>query len=366
MSLLFTTFCTAFAFYLLLSVVPLYAVDVGASTTGAGSVTAVFMLTAVLVQLRMPKVLTRVSYRSVLTVGLVLFGPFAVLYLFAEHVLLILAITLVRGAGFGAAIVVFAALVVELVSPEHRGEGLGLYGVAIALPAILGSPLGLWLAERLGYVPTFLIGGTVPLLGVLAVLGMSRSSRSRVGDSVGFLAGLRRRSILRLFLLFAVSTAVAGAFVTFLPLNTSQKGPFSAATTLLLFWVASASGRWWAGRFGDLHGPRLLIEPGLVTAILGMVALSLSRDGPILLCGGLLLGAGFGILQSTTLMMTMERVADADSALGSTLWNVAFDAGTGLGPLLFGLVVGAAGFSSAWYFFTVLLATAFVFVPPGD
>lgn len=113
--LLFTAFSTAFSFYLLVSVVPLYAVDVGTGSSGAGLATAAFMLSGVLIQLRMPKTLNRFGYRTVLATGFVLFGLPSFLYPIVEEMLPVLATTAVRGAGFGTAIVVFAAIVVELV-----------------------------------------------------------------------------------------------------------------------------------------------------------------------------------------------------------------------------------------------------------
>jgi predicted MFS family arabinose efflux permease len=92
-----------------------------------------------------------------------------------------------------------------------------------------------------------------------------------------------------------------------------------------------------------------------------MVALSL--EGFALLGGALLFGAGFGMLQNTTLLLIMERVAKAEYGLGSTLWNVAFDAGTGAGAFVFGFVVGATGFSLAFVLCGALLAVALVLIP---
>lgn len=60
---------------------------------------------------------------------------------------------------------VFAALMVELAPPGRRGEALGLLGVAIALPAIFCTALGLWLVERFGYGTVFLLGAIAPSWG---------------------------------------------------------------------------------------------------------------------------------------------------------------------------------------------------------
>ncbi|MCA1847404.1 MAG: hypothetical protein LC704_00195, partial [Actinobacteria bacterium] len=82
-------------FYLLLSVVPLYAEEAGGGSSGAGFTTAVFMLSTVLAQAWMPRVLARFGYRAVLAAGLLLLGLPALLYIPLGEVPAILAITLV-------------------------------------------------------------------------------------------------------------------------------------------------------------------------------------------------------------------------------------------------------------------------------
>ncbi len=358
---LFVSFFTMIGFYLLLSVVPLYAEAAGGGSSGAGLATAVFMLSTVLAQVWMPRILARFGYREVLAVGLLLLGLPAFLYVPVGEVPAILAVTLARGAGFGVAIVALAALVIELAPPGRRGEALGLYGVVLTLPTIFCSALGLWLVERLGYGPVFLIGASAPVLAFVAALGISSQDRREGRRDVGLLSGLRRGSLLRIFLLFACCTAASGVVVTFLPLSAPGPGPFSAATALLFLGIASTFFRWWAGRFGDRRDPHLLLAPGLVCAALGMVALSL--EGFALLGGALLFGAGFGTLQNTSLLLIMQRVLKAEYGLGSTLWNLAFDAGTGAGAFVFGFVVGAAGFSWTFFFCAVLLVAALGLIP---
>jgi predicted MFS family arabinose efflux permease len=357
-------FATLFSFQLLLSVVPLYADDAGSGSLGAGLATAAFMLSTVFAQAQMPRVLDRFGYRMVLAVGLLFLGLPAFFYAVAQTLVFILAVTLLRGVGFGIATVVFAALMVELAPPGRRGEALGLLGVIIALPAIFCTALGLWLAERFGYEPVFLLGAIAPLLGVAAIFGIRvvpAPRREGAERTAGFFAGLGRGPLLRIFLVFAAATTATGVIVTFLPLAvTPGTGLFSAAGALLVVGVASAAGRWWAGRFGDRHDPRLLLAPGLLAAALGMVALPLGSA--FLIGGAVLFGIGFGLLQNATLVLMMERVSESEYGLGSTLWNVAFDAGTGLGAFLFGFVIAAVGYSWAFQLCAGLVASALVLV----
>src|ERR671915_376130 len=82
--MILTLFASSFAmvgFYLLLSVVPLYAEEAGGGSSGAGLATAVFMLSTVLAQAWMPHLLARFGYRSVLAAGFLLLGLPAFFYI---------------------------------------------------------------------------------------------------------------------------------------------------------------------------------------------------------------------------------------------------------------------------------------------
>src|ERR671910_903938 len=117
-------FVALFGFQLLLSVVPLYADEAGGGSSGAGLATAAFMLSTVLTQIQMPRILGRYGYRRTLAAGLLFLGIPALFYAYAQTLVPILAVTLVRGVGFGIITVVFAALIVELAPPGRTGEAL--------------------------------------------------------------------------------------------------------------------------------------------------------------------------------------------------------------------------------------------------
>jgi predicted MFS family arabinose efflux permease len=356
-----STFATFFAFQLQISVVPLYAEAAGGGNSGAGLATAVFMLSTVLTQVRMPRLLGRFGYRAPFIVGLLFLGLPTLLYPLVSSVTGILAVTLARGVGFGVVTVIFAALIVELAPPERRGEALGMFGVAITLPTIFCNPLGIWLVDRSGYDTVFLIAGAASLAGLVCALKVPGPAPQRPnGGGAGFLQGLRRAPLLRLFLLFSAATSAGGVLVTFLPLAVRDPGLFSAAAALLIFGLAVTVARWWAGRFGDRRDPHTLLAPGLITAALGIAALP--NGGAPMLFGALLFGLGFGLLQSSTLLLTMDRVAEDERGLGSTLWNVSFDAGTGVGAFFFGFLVDATGFAPAFYLSAALLAAALLLV----
>ncbi len=112
-------------FSLLLPVVPWAIAEAGGSDTLAGSVTAVFMLTTVLAQIAMPRLMRAYGHRAMLMAGCLLLGPPSLLFLLSVAPAAVLGISAVRGIGFGMITVAASALVGELAPPACSGGRRG-------------------------------------------------------------------------------------------------------------------------------------------------------------------------------------------------------------------------------------------------
>ncbi|MCL6439146.1 MAG: MFS transporter [Rubrobacteraceae bacterium] len=357
--LILSAFASFFGYQLLLSVIPLYAGRTGGNT-GAGLATALFMLSTVLTQIQMPRILPRLGYRLSLVSGLVFLGLPALAYPFTEALVPVLTVTLARGVGFGIVTVLFSALIAELAPPGRRGEAMGVLGISITIPTIFCNSLGLWLAHHAGYGVTFLLGA-VPLLGIPAAAAIQAPAPRTEEQTDSFFVGLRRGDLLRMIILFTTGTMALGLFFTFLPIFHAGSGVYSATAALLVAGASSTLTRWWAGRFGDRHDPRALLAPGMLTGAIGIALLT--SGGPLLLLGALLFGSGLGAVQNSTLLVVLSRVSRQEYGLASALWNAAFDGGTGIGAFLFGLVISGWGFPPAFYLCALSLVCAALIVP---
>jgi MFS family permease len=337
---------TTTSFYLLLTVVPLYATATGAGDVGAGFATGALMFSTVAAELAAPALLARFGYRPVLAAGLLLLGAPALLLPISADLTAILSISIVRGLGFAIEVVAGSALVASLVPTGRRGEGLGLYGIVVGVPAIVALPLGVWLSSQLGFPPVFIAGAVAALLGLAAVPGIpARLGAPSAGSSGSLLRSFANPDLVRPSVVFMASATAAGAIVTFLPLAVSQS---LAPTALLAQSAAATASRWWAGRYGDRHGSRQLIAPALLAAALGTLSLALSTNPIAVLAGMVVFGIGFGISQNASLSVMFERVSSSGYGTVSALWNLAYDAGLGIGGLGFGLLVTLTSYPTAF------------------
>jgi predicted MFS family arabinose efflux permease len=358
-------FCALTSFYLLLSVTPMYAAAVGAGSTGAGMVTGVLLLGTVAAELAAPILMRRYGYWIMLLTGAVLLGVPALALLAGASLTVIVTVSIVRGFGFGLCTVMTGALTAALLPPERRGEGLGLFGIVATAPGIIALPAGVWLADHVGMATVVGLTAATALVPLVVFPWLSGGADRRPADAAradtqktdGLLDGLRQAGLLRPFLIFATSTVAAGVIVSFLPLAAGVSGNVAAAG-LLAQALTATIGRWWAGRRGDRSGHARLLVPALAIASAGMVTMIWLASPAAVIAGMCLFGMGFGICQNATFALMIDRMPPSGVGTASALWNLAYDAGYGAGPALFGLVVNHTGYPAAFALTAVLMLAA--------
>ena len=356
-------FCALTSFYLLLSVTPMYAAAAGSGSAGAGLVTGVLLLGTVAAELAAPFLMRRYSNWAMLATGALLLGVPALALLPGGSLAIIVTVSVVRGFGFGLCTVMTGALTALLLPPERRGEGLGLFGVVATAPAIVALPAGVWVAGHAGMATVIAMTAAAALVPLAAFPWLSGRAAHRAAAPAGtrppdgLLAGLRQAGQLRPFLIFAASTVAAGVVVSFLPLATGVSGDVAAAGLLAQALTATIS-RWWAGRQGDRTGHARLLVPALAIASLGMITMLWLASPAAVIAGMCLFGAGFGICQNATFAMMIDRMPGSGLGTASALWNLAYDAGYGAGPALFGLIVSHTGYPAAFAMTAALMLVA--------
>jgi len=353
------TLGASISFYLLLSVVPLYASSAGAGGNAAGLATGALMFATVAGELVTPRLTARYGYRMALAAGLVLLGAPALALTASASLALVTAVCIVRGLGFAITVVAGGAITASLIPAERRGEGLALAGVVSGVPALTALPLGVWLAGRIGAAPVFAAGAGAALAALAALPGLPGKSGGRPAAPLGIAGALRTAALLRPAIAFAATTVAAGIIVTFVPLAVTGSG---GVAVLALFAQSAAAtvSRYLAGRHGDRHGPARLLVPALVAASLGMLLLALTAVPAGVIAGSLVFGTGFGVAQNASLSLMYERVPASGYDAVSALWNLSYDAGMGVGAAGFGLVAGWTGYPVAFAVIAAAMLTALV------
>jgi predicted MFS family arabinose efflux permease len=344
------------SFCLTLASLPTYAVTGGAAESTAGVVTAVFLVVTIAVQLTVPALTARFGVGPVLLAGLVAMGVPSPFYVLDDGLAWISALSAVRGGGFAVLTVLGATLAAQVAPPGRRGESIGLYGLAIAVPNLVAVPAGVALVLD-GHIAWLSWLAASPLLGVLLVPVLLRAVGPQPGPGP---AGSGRAAVIAALapsLVLFVVTMAGGGLLTFLPIE--RPDGVLATVALLLFGLTGAITRWRAGLLADRLGSRLLMPLALVLSAVGMVltAVGLWSAPAWVLIGAAVFGAGFGATQNLTLLAAFER-AGANGTTASAMWNFSFDAGTAVGALALGFLAAGIGLDWTYVVVAALLAAA--------
>ena len=268
-------------------------------------------------------------------------------------------VSVVRGLGFGLCGVATGALTAKLLPPGRRGEGLGLLGLVSGVPAIFALPAGVWLAGHDLAAAAAAMAALAALVPLVAIRWLpdgrearrtARASRMPGARSSGRIGG----AALRLPLIFAAATIAAGVLDSFLPLVKGIPSNLCSAALLVQAVTATLS-RWQAGKRGDRYGHARLLIPALAVAALGMAAMLVLGSPVALFAGMVLFGAGFGVIENATFALLIEQLPEARA---SALWNLAYDAGYGAGPAVFGLICLRTGYPAGFGLTGVLILAA--------
>ncbi|MFD4577757.1 MFS transporter [Streptomyces sp. NPDC058417] len=368
-------------FNLLLSALPAYALRSGSGASGAGALTGTLIATTLVVQPFTPWLFARLGRRRSLALSGALMALPSLPLAGVSSLPGLVALSAVRGLGFGVFVVAGVTFTAELFPPERRGRAMGWYGAAVGAAGVIGAPLGVALARQDAYGPAFALATGTAGLVLVGALGFpsgappARAAAPKPAVRRGPRLGARLRALRPLsgpLLVEVVSTTAYGVVFTFLPL-----GGAAAPAALLAAQVSCVAARLVGGGLIDRHGARRVLGPAVLLAALGTAGGALP-DRPLpLLAGALLFGAGFGAVQSATLVLVMELAEAAETAedraggtgggLGraSVAWNVAFDAGTGLGALAGGPVFAVGGPPVLFTGTAVLLAAALLVGVPA-
>lgn len=342
---------------LLLPVVPLAVSEAGASDAVAAASTAVFMASTVITQLFVPRMLMRVGHRAVLAAGCLLLGLPALLFIVSVEATPALAVSGLRGTGFGMLTVAASAIVAELAPAPLLGRATGAQGIAVALAQMVALPLGLVIFATSPTV-VYVAGALVPaagLIGVALLPPTHPAPQSHISERVRLDA---RRFLLPCLVIASVSAAYGGV-TSLLPIAESDR---SAMIGLALAVVSAAMlvGRYTAGSVADRIGVGRSVAPALASAATGAALFAVAALGAmpaaLFFVAAVLFGLGYGACQNDSLVMAFDAAGPARFSTASAVWNISFDAGTGAGALTLGVVATTIGYTAGFSVAAVTIA----------
>ena len=338
-------------FHMLVPTIAMYAASIGSSGSEIGIIAGIFALSAIVVRLFTDALVGKLGKKRCLFLGLLtsliatagygLFPTFGGL----------LAARILHGFGFGLSTTFAAALAVEVIPPEHRGEGVGYFGLGNTIS--MGSAPAIGVAVFSAFPPLVLFA----IASAACVVAILLFMLARVPERP--LMQKKKETISLIHHFFEEGTAVPGVisflfgFVyasvnTYLPLMAEEAHIAYAGLFLYLARCSFLFPVCLVGLY-DRHGPFCVMFPGVLIYSVAIFMICTAHSSVYLLCGSIFYGLGAGLLMPAIMTWLFNVVAPARRSNASATYYNTMDLGTCLGIVLLGTLAGHVGYIAIFY-----------------
>lgn len=252
-----------------------------------------------------------------------------------------------QGVSMGIFTTAMLAIVGNLLPPERRGSGLGLYQAANAAAALYGAALAIFVIDRFGFAAAFLLSGGAALLALILATGTGdpMAPPPRVAGTPGRgLRGLISPTAVLPALVFACVTTPWGTITAFLPLFALERDLGNVGLFYTAAGLAQLTARMSAGWIGDRIGRDAVVIPALAAAAVALLVLSQVQSPLMLIVCALAYGFGLAATQTSIAVIVIDRTPPAILGSGMATYTMAWDVGQVIGAILLGLIVDATSY----------------------
>ncbi len=357
MALLGAVFFLFFALDFYIPILPFYVLAVGGGEAAVGLLMGLFTFCSVILRPFQGRDLNRRGRKRLLVMGISLYAAAGLGLLFLPALPLVFIFRAAQGFGWGAFLLSFNTLTLDLAPPGRSGEALGLMGMApplsLAMAPILGEQLRI--STEGNYPILFFIASAAALLALVMALLVQEPSRDKSADQDN---PLFSRKVLLPSLIIFFMTFNLGCILTFLPLLGEVRDIKAVGSFFTIFALTAMVFRPLFGRISDRVGRSRVFIPALVVASGGLVMIALASDAVQLIISAFIVGAGFGSAHSSVMAMAADRLPVVERGVGMATFTGAFDLGIVAGASIIGILLN-------WFDFTAvfILCALVMFLP---
>lgn len=334
---------------LLMAVIPLYVLSIGGSESLTGLVVGMFSVPVVILSVFAGRYGDERGRKGMMLLGSAVLLPAALLYNLAVSIPLLIGLRLFHGTSLASFSSTGISLAADITPSHRRGEAIGWFGTSSNLSQSISPALGMFVYQIYGFWAVFFASAVMGGLAFLLTLLIKEPTRLKHRPQ-GTRGKLFSRGALLPATVACCLTVTWGTAIAFVPLFASANrignfGFFFSAVT-----AAMVLSRLVAGPASDRFGRTSVALPGLVLAAVALVLLSASTSLAMLLVSGILLGLSLGSVIPVLMALAIDRVKPEDRGSSMGTFGTALELGSGLGAMLFGLVLEASNFRTMFIF----------------
>jgi MFS family permease len=351
------------AFYFLIPTLPFYLESVlGVTPAYVGMVLAAYTIAALIIRPITGMAVDRKGRKMIYLISFLLFSLIFSVYVAANTLAIMLAIRVVHGLTWGVSTTAGSTVVVDIIPPARRGEGLGIFGLSMTIAMAIGPMFGLWLSASGNYSNLFIGGSLLSLTGFILVLLVKFPNYKPPVRSEGLWWNrLIEPSALPVSLNYLLVMISYGGMLSFISIYAHETGIKNPGFFFLFYATGIALSRLFAGRLFDRHGPFWIAVVGLSFLSVGFPILAFIKGYEGFISSAFILGFGSGIIMPTFQAMVNNLAAPRHRGAANSTLFTALDLGIGLGMIGMGLSSQMIGLTYSFIACSIINQAALIF-----
>jgi MFS family permease len=333
--------------------VPVYAVDLGASGFQVGMIIAAFNVARTLFNPVSGRLSDRWGRKPFIVLGLFLYAVVSVFYVMSTRVDSLILVRLLHGFTSVLVVPVALALTADIAPQQRLGLYMGTLNMAVMLGLGMGPALGGFIREFFGMAAAFYTMGGLAFFTLIGVaIFLPRDTRQGSDQGERSLAPLKQllkhRVVQGLFLLRFFIAAGQGSVYTFLPILALRMQITSAQVGLILgvniFLIALLQRVF--GNVADRVNPKKMVIWGTLLSGLVVPAMPYVDGFYMILLLNIIMGIGNGIAMPGGFVITCQigRTLGMGSMMGIT--DTGWSLGMIVSPVISGVIMDSLGVPS--------------------
>ncbi len=338
-------FALSSVFFILLPTLPIYLSALGTREAEIGVLIGVSSIFSLMLRPFIGKGLSKRPEKSFLLAGALILTVSIVALLWVSPFWPLLVVRAFQGVSAALFYTSSFTLIANISPEERRGQSISFYylsnNVSFALVPSFGMVLINSFAFPMNFTILFLFCTGLSLCSLIFIFKLGKREIPPPENPSPQKQPLLSRSAVPPAIMAALVNIIWGAIVTFFPLYAIDHGVANPGFFFGAFAIILILGRSLGGKFLDLYAKKRekVIFPCLTTYVVAMVLLAFSKTLPMFILVAIIWGMGNALLYPMLITIAMDRGGpDRGPAMGT--YTAIADLGTGLGPVMMGLILG--------------------------
>ncbi|WP_297421152.1 MFS transporter [Clostridium sp.] len=345
------------AFYMLTPTLPAYAKLCGGNNLEASLVVSTFSITSLLIRLFIGNIMDKIQIKPLLFLGALILAGSTLSYIWLPIDAIIL-VRVIQGIGWGLASTGAASIFSNIVPKYKRGEGMGYYSLSMIISMALSPMVAIAIMNLYSFTHIALISIALAVIGILFLsqvkIPTKTSAKSNLRPKYSLADSFEKKAALPSLLCFLLVITLCG-IMSYIMLYGNELKISSIWIYFVGFVVMVLITRPLVGKIFDERGHAVIIIPGSLCLIIGLITLSYSTSILMLILSSLFYGLGYGAIQPSLQAWAVNRSPSNRQGAANGTFLSSMDLSYTLGSILLSFIAEHKSYAIMYRFSAIFI-----------